>query len=948
VYIDQQRILDATNGGLDIILAYYPDAYEAVKTKGKKFKLRKDEKTASATLRLLSDGNYVVTDFGGDSKPRNAILICMVEESLSFHDAIQKLAADYKVTPEEYNPELYKPDIDKRDAKSEENEGEWYFDIRKGYTDFEIKTVLAEKSIPYVKDKEANDVIDYDKVARVFQQYHFHALTSYSIVKNRKVTTIKATDSYPIFMWDEGSFKKIYQPFHQDKGFRFIYYGKRPKQFLHGFPACQKAYDELQPDAMPEHDEEEASTKKATAKLPEIMYCSGGSDALNLAMIGYEVVWPNSETAKLTLKEFNKLKGLTDKVINIPDIDATGRRAAHQLALEYLELYTLYLPESLSRYRDRRGNFCKDVRDYLRFHNWYDFKQLIKTALPYQFWRVEYLPKKGGGYKTAYYVKNTRLYNFLGKNGFARLEIENEKDGYIYIQIENNIVRQIKANDVKNYVHEFLKSKKLDEDLRDMFYRSTQLGDTSMSNLPIIEIDFTDYDKDTQYFFFKNYTIKVTAGKIEEFKPGKIDRYVWEDEVIDHKMEPDKPQFKINKDKDGQWDISIKKKDNPFFNYLINTSRIHWRKELEDQLQGKKAEERNAYLKKHQFDIAGPNLSPEERKEQKAHLVNKIYALGYLLHRYRDPSRPWAVFAMDSRVSDDGESHGGSGKSICFKAPRLFMKSVTLDGRKPDLTKDQFLYENVNRHTDYILVDDANQYLNFQFFFSALTGELTVNPKNNRRFEMAFEDVPKFALTSNFVVRNLDSSTVRRLLYVVFSDYYHKNANGFYEEDRTVADEFGKNIVHKDYTDDEWNDFYSFMIQCCQFYLNHSKIEPPMDNVHKRNLISIMGNAFHEWADVYFSEDAGTLNDFVIRVDAFEDFKKGTRSNWTSQKFGKAIHAWCEYYGYELNPKDYHNDQGRIIRKVTRDSRDRAMEMLFIKTVKDVPGDVNPPSIAPF
>ncbi|MEO9474165.1 MAG: hypothetical protein ABJG41_01480 [Cyclobacteriaceae bacterium] len=937
MYIEHTRILEETDGGLRIILDYYPQAEPAVTKKGHKFKLRGTEKTASATLKKLQDGNWVVTDFGGDQVPRNAIHVCQLEENIDFGQACQMLAERYKVGAETLSPEIYKPEISSRDANPDEEDGTWFFEVRDHFTDLDITTVLSAKVIPYLKKEKESDnkTIDRDKVQRVFKKYHFYALTSYSIVKNRKVTTISSTDHYPIMMWDEGEFKKIYQPLSPDKSRRFIYYGKRPKDFLHGFSAAKQAHTEFNRDRKLAEDLEEGEEPPREEKLPEILYCSGGSDALNMAIIGYQVVWPNSETAKLSEKQFIQLAKLAEKVMNVPDIDSTGKREAHKLALKHLELYTLWLPLSLSQRRDRRGNPCKDVRDYFRYYNAYDFKQLVATALPYQFWGVEYQTKKNGaGYKKNYTVKNTRLYNFLGQSGFYRLELENEKTGYIYIRIEGNIVREIKSNEVKQFIHDFLRERMMEEDLRDTFFRSTQLGEASMSNLPIIEVDFTDFDKDTQFFFFENRTIKVTKDKIEDFKPGEIDRYVWGDEVINHRYTTQEDHFRIFKNDDNELDIEIKKSDNIFFNYLINTSRMFWRKELEENLAGTKAEEREKYLKQHRFDIAGPTLSPEEIREQKRHLINKIYSLGYLLHRHKSPSRPWAVFAMDHRVSDDGESHGGSGKSICFKAPRFFMKSVTLDGRKPKLTDDQFIYENVTRHTDYILVDDANQYLNFQFFFAPLTGELTVNPKNNQRFIIPFKEVPKFSITSNFVVRNLDSSTERRLLYTVFSDYYHQNSNDFYLETRQPKDDFGKEILNEEFTEEEWNDFYNFMMQCCRFYMNHDKIEPPMNNVEKRNLISEMGNAFHEWADVYFSEDSEKLNCFVVKNEAFDEFKRASKTNWTSQKFGKALKAWAKYYGYELDPKEYHNGQGRITRKHTAVPGGKAIstEMIYIRT----------------
>lgn len=46
----KSKILDATNGGLDILLDLYPSAREVVHGSAKKFKMREEERTPSATI----------------------------------------------------------------------------------------------------------------------------------------------------------------------------------------------------------------------------------------------------------------------------------------------------------------------------------------------------------------------------------------------------------------------------------------------------------------------------------------------------------------------------------------------------------------------------------------------------------------------------------------------------------------------------------------------------------------------------------------------------------------------------------------------------------------------------------------------------------------------------------------------------------------------------------
>ncbi len=91
-----------------------------------------------------------------------------------------------------------------------------------------------------------------------------------------------------------------------------------------------------------------------------------------------------------------------------------------------------------------------------------------------------------------------------------------------------------------------------------------------------------------------------------------------------------------------------------FFSYLINTSRVHWRKELRLPGRNKGVTEADRYRHEHKFDIAGPLLSSEEIQEQKLNLLNKIYAIGYNLHRYKSPSRVGAFMQWIIKIGEDG------------------------------------------------------------------------------------------------------------------------------------------------------------------------------------------------------------------------------------------------------------------------------------------------------
>ena len=899
-YIDQQEILDKTQGGLNIILHYYPQASESLKTNRKEFKIRESERTPSARLKQLADGNWVVTDFGDDMTPRNGIQICMKEEEISYREAVVRLAGQYGIGG--INPEVNKPGFEKRQATTEEEEGKTYFDIKEEITEKE----MAELGPLVTKE--------------VCKKYNVHSLNSFIYIKDRIAQVTTSNDNYPIFMRDCGDFQKIFQPKNPDKAFRFRYAGKKPKEYVNGMSQVEKAYKEMNDDYDPESDD---PNKKKMRKLPEIIRASGERDALNVAGMGYCVIWFNSESESISPKLYSELSKMAKAIYNLPDIDATGKKQANKLGLQYMDLKTIWLPAKLSEYKDHRGKPRKDFRDYVDL--WpkiEDFKRLVNAAVSMQFW------DKSSDDSPKYEFNNAHAYEFLMANGFYQFENKNVRDGKVFIKKDGNIIDQADPGDCRKFIMNFLKEKQYPTSLRNMVYKTNQLQESSLNNLEEIKLDFTDYDKNTQYLFFSNRTWKVTAEGIQELKPTEVDRCVWKEEVITHKACRKDPPFRITFDKeDNEFDIEVLSQESLFFRFLTNASRIHWRAE---RLRTQGSELRS----NDRWNIASSLLEYEEVWEQKQHLINKIFSIGYLLHRYKDPARPWCVFAMDNKISETGESHGRSGKSLCYRTIRYFMKSVTLNGRNPKLTENPHVYDRVTEHTDYILVDDADQYLNFGFFFNALQGDMEVNPKNNQSYEIPFEHVPKFCITSNFTLRNIDPSTEGRILYTVFSDFYHVKTEGEdYEEDFTIRDDFGKNLF-LDYSEEEWNNDFNFFAACLQFYLNvprDRKINPPMDNVTKRNLRTEMTEIFKSWADVYFANSSKNCNNLIIRDVAFDNFIASTKQHkWIVNKFTRALKAWCKYTDYveTLNPKQFQNSAGRIIREPDGETK----EMIYVQT----------------
>ncbi len=925
MFIDQQDILDTTSGGLDIIYYYYPQAKEAQGKADKRFKIR-DERTPSASLKQLSDGVWVVTDFGGDQVPRNGIQVCQKEENLTFREAIVVLADRYGIGG--IQSERNKPDFEKRPAKPEEQEGEYYFDLKKELTENELQ-VLGPKV-----------------TQEVCNRYFVYSCNSITYIKNREALITKSTENYPIFIVDHGDWKKIYEPLNPEKQYRFKHSGNKPKDYVNGLEQLNKAYEKYRDQQMNEPSEEDDDKPKDIKKLSEAILCSGERDALNVAGYGYYPVWLNSETAELSPKAYKEITRCVDTLYNLPDIDETGKRAAIKLGMKYLDVHHIWLPETLSNYKDNRGRPRKDFLDYIQLYpKDYDFKKLINVAKPLRFWKVEISKQQGTRYNMV--TANTRF--FLQSNGFYQIENKNSKTGQMFVHVTGNVVREIQPKDIKAYLIDFCEKQYLNNEVLELVLNTNRLSDATLQGLRQIDIDFSNCDHDSQYLFFKNKIWKITKDEIYEYRPGEVDRFVWTETVVDHNVKKLDDFFKITQDKEGNYDIEILKAPSKFFCYLINASRVHWRKELEERFEKMTEEEQEKYRHENKFVIDGKNLMPDEIYEQKQHLINKIFSIGYLLHQYKNPSKPWAIYAMDNILGEEGESNGRSGKSFCYTALRFFMKSTVIQGRNRKVTENPHIYDRVTEHTKYIIVDDAHYYLDYDFFFDSITGSLIVNPKNNQSYEIPFDKSPKFCFTSNHALRNQSASLSARILYAVFSDYYHeKTESNGYRELRKISDDFGKELFKYNYTEEEWNADFNFFAQCIKFYLSvpgSQKVSPPMGNVNLRNLLAEMGQAFKDWADAYFAIDPDTkagdnVNRLIPKDEALGNFKlKTNTTGWTTNKFTKCLIAYCRFYDYTYNPKAFQNSQGRISKKVEGETKD----MIYIQTIHE---ELNPADLS--
>lgn len=902
-----QELLDATNGGLDIILKYYPQAKSCVQNPNRKFKIR-DEKTPSASIKQLENGRWILTDFGGDGIAKDAIKLAVEFTGNNLIATLDILCNEF-IAPRNNNiatktkkvANLKKAQI-KKIRLLTENE---IFTAHASLSDWNNEMLLPIFSQAILSLKNCNEIIATCK------EYQFFPVESYQFEKNETVWEVSSSSDNPIYAWviesPNQTHFQIYQPLGEKK-YRFRWLNGRPKGYVFGLKQCECKWENLRSnETIAESDEGNQPINED--KLDRIILCSGGTDALNLAAIGYSVIWLNSETSKYEDSLHQNLLRMACNISIAYDIDETGIRKSHEMNSEYVEMCTLKLPFELLHHKDKNGNPCKDIRDFFNHYKIQDFKSIIAASKPYRFWNEK---KTRNGVDYSFNMEY--LLYFLERHGFCQV-INNP--GSFLARIENHIVTIQEPKAIRSFILDFLRRLHLPSILLDKFHRQVNIFNSVIDSLTIRELNFKSGGSDYQILHFQNASVKITKYEVKILKPNEINHFVLSTSVIPHEFSFYNRVFKADFN-EGYKQLIELDPSSIVYQFVKDTCNVHWRVNEEGKDQNGIVLNRN-------------ELSDSEEFEILEHLFNRLYSIGYLLHNYKDRSNSSAVLIIENNIVDSNQSEGGSGKSLIADLIKCYASLVMIPSRNMQLFRNNHVRENITENTSVIVFDDCYKGFPFTELFSDITNSMLINPKGKKSFELSFENSPKIMLTSNYPLGDLDGSTQRRLLVNGISNYYHHHNKKLCLLKRTPFDRFGLRLF-QDFSREEWAKTHNFIIDCIRLYLSApSKLEAPGLNHELRNLMNRLHEEFKDWADMYFSADSGNLNRNILKTEALEAYNQLLPGfKIASAKFKKQLELWCRVKGFDLNPKSMANQDGRIIQRDVQSKK--VSEFIYVST----------------
>lgn len=508
---------------------------------------------------------------------------------------------------------------------------------------------------------------------------------------------------------------------------------------------------------------------------------------------------------------------------------------------------------------------------------------LPKEKLPpdLQFWHVDTKETKEE-IKEIYKFSYIGLMNFLEHVQVGRFR--NLRDETIFINANRNIVKIIKPEDIKDLIL-YVAKQIGDSGLEEMILRGSTayLNEAKLNNCNFMVVKLLENSAKKQYLFFDNGVVEIQKNSIQQKNYEDLDGYVWAEEITKSKANISEPVCKVAKT-DNTYHLEVSKdiRDSDYFRYLELTSFYHWRK----------LDERKALP-------ANQQHTKEERQQQNMGIMAKLSALGYMLTSYKDPASSKAVICMDAKMSEVGDSNGRTGKSIFAKSIEKMLKTYYINGRDNKIFEGAHPYDGLDESYKMVLIDDADQNLQFGLFYTLITGDMQVNTKNAIKFTIPFQRSPKLIITTNHAIRGSGSSDLARQFLVGFADYF--------SDIRSPSEIFGRRLFD-DWDFKEWNSFYEICASAIQIYLQYGFIEADTENLGLRRLRQEIGENFIAWADGYFNATDSIPVNIGIEISkqaAYEDFEKMfetyVRKNVNIRLFKKKLQQYAAFKGWTYN-----------------------------------------------
>jgi len=450
-------------------------------------------------------------------------------------------------------------------------------------------------------------------------------------------------------------------------------------------------------------------------------------------------------------------------------------------------------------------------------------------------------------------ISRYKLQEWLHDN-YVQLYFHNEKSGaYRLVHTDNKKISEVYAEDIKKFVKkELVKHGHLDVMEAIMKQTSSIFTDAFFEYIDKAEVKILHDKQDKCYFPFSNNIITISKDSIDVINYGSVDEYIWESQIIDRDV-------KINPDFDVQSAV--------FFKFLMK--------------------------------ISGDDL---QRVQYAMTLI------GYILHSYKDPSKPFAPILAEE--TDDESKGGGTGKGLFFQAIGKLIPVVRIDGKnfKPDKT---FAFQRVTLGTKLVIIEDCPKNVDFEKYYPTITEGITIEKKNQDELFLNFAESPKIAFTTNYTISNNSEHSKRRQRVLEFAPYFNSK--------NTPLDYFGHKFFD-DWDNDEWSKFYNFMFFCVKEYMQHGILA--VDNSAKLKRKQIKQQFGEDFLDYYDEIELGRLMPITDEWKGYLMRNELDKKEYSLKRFKKGLVIASEVFGNDLiDEKNWQMGNIKMFKIIKKDNK---------------------------
>lgn len=257
--------------------------------------------------------------------------------------------------------------------------------------------------------------------------------------------------------------------------------------------------------------------------------------------------------------------------------------------------------------------------------------------------------------------------------------------------------------------------------------------------------------------------------------------------------------------------------------------------------------------------------------------------IGYVLHSYKDPSKPFAPILAEE--TDDEAKGGGTGKGIFFQAIGKLIPVVRIDGKnfRPDKT---FAFQRVGLGTKLVVIEDCPKNVDFEKYYPTITEGMTIERKNQDEVFLKYNESPKIAFTTNYTIANTAEHAKRRQRVLEFAPFFNSKF--------TPMDFFGETMF-TDWDNDEMQLFYNYLFYCVQLYLvNGVMTVDNSDKLRRKQIKMQFGEEFLEYWEQLEKDKIYLLSDewksFLLRNEM-------DKKDYSLKRFTKGLKIGSEIMG---------------------------------------------------